>query len=330
MNVSFITVVVSIVAFSFACVSVQGQGNETSCSTEGNSTKCMFNPSQLKLPEGSESTIQFLDTNGKTVKCNAMATSNGWYGEVCNGNARDANFIQRKDPNGINQVFGSMRIGTDICHVKPNANGAEEMTCTPEADFPRAGDAVEPPVGRNMEDYDAHVRHLQVGFDPTHPIGGATDVHGRMLYDDSGSNIDVLVVWTSDAECGNSGFSPGCTLTATTESNMRGLIDLAVEETNTAYSLSGMLSSLRLVHAYRDTTYVEPSTFREALDNLSEVSDGELDNVHAMRSLYGADMVQLIVGTFESTKHIRHKENVLILFSYTTTFFCSSNCSSKL
>jgi hypothetical protein len=273
----------------------QGQADVIDCTITGNSSKCTFDPSQLNL--GWDSAFPVFDTNGEIFECDAVVTQNGWYGEQCTGNAKDANFITSKDQNGLSKVFGSLRISTDICSIQPNANGTEGMLCTPETEFPPEQDGLEPPDDGD-EEYEGYVRNLHVGFDPTISEGGAENIHGRLLYDDSGTNIDVMVVWTNDAECANSKLPRGCTLTAITESNMRGLIDLAVSETNTAFSQSGILSSLRLVYAYRDPTYAEPTTFDEALGNLRSTSDGKLDSVHTLRSLYGADLVQMIVGTY--------------------------------
>jgi Metallo-peptidase family M12B Reprolysin-like len=317
MRLTLRIVVVPIVA-CFALV--RAQANVTSCSVKGEIARCKFNASQLNL--ATESDLQLLDKTGKTVKCSKLTTKNGWYGEQCDGNARDANFIQRKNRAGIFKVFGSIRIGTDICRIQPNATGTEEMTCTPETDFPPEGDVLEPPMD-DKDDSNGHVRNLPVGFDPTtDAMGGATDAHGRRLYDDSGANIDILVVWTKNAECANSGLSAGCTLTATTESNMRGLIDLAVEETNTAYALSGILSSLRLVYAYRDSTYVEPTSFRTALSNLRSRTDGNLDQVHAKRNLYGADLVQMIIGTCGRKKTFTICNKRLVDFHILTSHVC--------
>jgi len=109
--------------------------------------------------------------------------------------------------------------------------------------------------------------------------------------DDSGDVLDVMVVWTKDAECKNAGFVPGCTLTASTDSSMRALIDLAVEETNTAYEISGANTELLLVHAYRHPTYTA-SSFNGALD---DVTDNTVDGVHENREQYGADIVALII-----------------------------------
>ena len=298
MRLSIIFIFVSSVA---SLRIVQGQSNGTQCVVQGKRSKCKFDTNQLNLETGSD--LQIIDKNGKKVKCNKKAAKNGWYGDQCDGNARDANFIQRKNHKGVAKVYGSIRVDTDICQIQPDASGVEEMICTPEADFPPEADGFEPNDGDDA-DYDAHVRHLQVGFDPTvriydnatFSLRGSYHDQQRQLYDDSGATIDVMVVWTREAECVNSGLPKGCTLTAITETNMRGLIDLAVDETNTAYKESGMLSSLRLVHAYRDDTYVEPSSFGTALSDLQSTSDGKLDSVHTLRTMYGADMVQMIVS----------------------------------
>ena len=85
-----------------------------------------------------------------------------------------------------------------------------------------------------------------------------------------------------------------CTLTDQTEANIRGTIALAVAETNTAYDRSGVLIELRLVHAYLDADYVEPS-FSSSLSQLRSKTDGKLDSVHAKRDQYEADIVALII-----------------------------------
>ena len=51
-------------------------------------------------------------------------------------------------------------------------------------------------------------------------------------YNDGGDTIDVMVVWTKKAECGNSGLPSSCTLSEKTKSNMIGRIQLAVGKLN--------------------------------------------------------------------------------------------------
>merc|ERR550539_1600971 len=109
--------------------------------------------------------------------------------------------------------------------------------------------------------------------------------------DDSGDVLDVMVVWTKDAECRNAGFSVGCTLTDSTAADMQATIDLAIEETNTAYDLSFADTQLLLVHSYRHPTYTATG-FSNAL---YDMRDGDVDGVHEKREEYGADIVALII-----------------------------------
>jgi hypothetical protein len=73
-------------------------------------------------------------------------------------------------------------------------------------------------------------------------------------------------------------------------------INLAVTETNAAYTLSGVNAELRLVHVAFDT-YVEASAdaFGTALSALRNNGDGNLDQAHSLRTTYGADVVALII-----------------------------------
>jgi len=99
-----------------------------------------------------------------------------------------------------------------------------------------------------------------------------------------------MVLYSADAECGNAGLPLGCVCTPTTEASIRSLIDLAIFETNTAYSLSGVNVVLNLVHAAYDD-YVETDDMGTTLHALSAKP-----SVHALRQAYGADVVSIIVG----------------------------------
>ena len=72
---------------------------------------------------------------------------------------------------------------------------------------------------------------------------------------------------------------------------------MQIAETNTAYTGSGVTTKLRLVHAYREGNYVEASAnaFSAALNAITGKSDGVMDDVHAKRDQYGADIVALII-----------------------------------
>jgi hypothetical protein len=271
--------------------------NPTGCTETSKRRRCRFNSTNLQLETASSIQLSAGGKSGKVIKCgkkrvNAHFGSDAvWYG-TCDGNGRDANFVRRKDPRtGRTRVYGSIVVGSDICSIAPNANDVDEITCTPETDFPPEGDPLEHHHHDDEDDFHERTRNLHFGFNP-----GYTNDTDRKLQNDNGSVIDVMVLWTKQAECQRANLDSNCVVTATTESNMRGLIDLAVAESNTAFALSGMLSSLRLVHAYRDETYVEPLGYGTQLSDLQGTTDGKLDDVHAKRALYGADMVQMLVS----------------------------------
>jgi hypothetical protein len=110
--------------------------------------------------------------------------------------------------------------------------------------------------------------------------------------------IDLLLVWTKEVECRLAQMTDinTCVLTDATTAQVRALMDLAVSETNTAYSLSGIHARVRLVHATRDDAVVTTS-MTTALQDLSTMEDGILDRVHTLRTQYGADSVGLFMHT---------------------------------
>jgi len=112
---------------------------------------------------------------------------------------------------------------------------------------------------------------------------------------DDSDTLDIMVVWTKKAECKNSGLGSTCALTTQTRQNMMGKITLAVDETNTAFALSGVGTQLRLVQAYLHGSYEEGSNTNDPLQHLTKATDGVMDDVHAQRAKFGADLVSLWV-----------------------------------
>jgi hypothetical protein len=99
---------------------------------------------------------------------------------------------------------------------------------------------------------------------------------------DSGSVIDVMVVYTRDALTGFGG-----------EARARAAVDLAVAETNTALRNSNVSTSVRLVYS-GVIEYAETGDSLVDLGRLQAPADGFLDDVHATRHRYAADLVTLI------------------------------------
>jgi hypothetical protein len=282
----------------------------TDCESIGTHRRCKFNTSGLKMDADSAIDLN-VNIGSRKITCTKhKLVSNGtkrWYGR-CDGGANNANFITRIDNYGRKSVYGSIHVGREICRIGPNVLGEDEIQCIPITEVYSKDDPLVMPngkssVGRHMR---ASTTGIETPYDfvPTNNQSGTEGsfhsynqhTYGRDLFDDSGDNIDLLVVWTKAAECGNAGMTSTCSVNTTTESMMRGLIDLAIAETNTAYELSGIFSSLRLVHAYRDPDYVEGSNSTKYVIHLTYQDDGFLDSVHTKRTLYGADIVQMIVG----------------------------------
>ncbi len=101
---------------------------------------------------------------------------------------------------------------------------------------------------------------------------------------DSGARFDVMVLYTPAALAAGGGTAA-----------MTALANLAVAETNTAYSRSGVIPQVRLVYTGEVSDYTEVGDFNTDLSRLRSPSDGFMDDIHSLRNAVGADMVSLII-----------------------------------
>ncbi|MBI9045173.1 MAG: hypothetical protein JEZ06_11855 [Anaerolineaceae bacterium] len=119
---------------------------------------------------------------------------------------------------------------------------------------------------------------------PLIPLLTEGPVSALATSDDDGSRIDVLVVYTADALNYVGGSSA-----------MQARINSYISETNSSYSNSLINQRLVLVGtdqiAYDETNFV----FLTALERITQKGDGHLDNVHALRDVYNADVVVMLV-----------------------------------
>ncbi len=97
--------------------------------------------------------------------------------------------------------------------------------------------------------------------------------------------IDVMVVYTDNARATNGGTD-----------GINALINLAIHETNMAYSRSDVWQRVMLVHTQEINWFEDGDDFGY-LSDLRGNGDGVGDEVHALRDTYGADMVSLIYDT---------------------------------
>jgi hypothetical protein len=100
---------------------------------------------------------------------------------------------------------------------------------------------------------------------------------------DEGGEIDLLVVYTPRARRAAGGGDA-----------IASLVALGVAETNLAFERSGVEARLRLVEL-REVSFREAGRVESDLEILKEAHDGALDEVHALREAFGADVVQLVV-----------------------------------
>ena len=105
---------------------------------------------------------------------------------------------------------------------------------------------------------------------------------------DDGSVIDIMIAYTSDARAAEGSTSA-----------INRTIQSAIDEVNQGYANSGIIQRLRLVHT-AEVSYTESGNSDTDLARLQNKSDGYLDEVHAMRDTYGADIVSLFVKNSES------------------------------
>ena len=122
---------------------------------------------------------------------------------------------------------------------------------------------------------------------------------------DDGSVVDVLVVYTPAVRAAAGGTAA-----------INAHIDNAAAVTNTAYADSGVNQRIRVV--YRAETAYAESGSGTALGALRGSGDGQMDEVHALRNTYGADLVALM-GVFSDACGVAY-----LMTSVSATFASSA------
>ena len=179
----------------------------------------------------------------------------------------------------------------EVYQFHNHVDGSMSTTITKSNDFYPEIDAFD--LQSEMEetlDNQGSNRSLHTSFTAS-PLTVGDDAASRRL-NDNGSVLDIMVIWTAEAECQRSYLAVGCTLTSQTHSNMVSLVNLAITETNIAFSGSGIQTQLQLVHAYRHPTFVEV----DMIGTLEALAGGYISGVHSNRANYGADIVSMLIN----------------------------------
>jgi len=163
-------------------------------------------------------------------------------------------------------ITGTVRTNGRLFKIRPIGNGLHSVSEVIEDNMP-----TDHPPGFDSE---------PVNIMPQESLLNFETVESLQAQNLANSNIRVLVAYTSAAK--------------SKVSDMQGLIELAVAETNTGYSNSGVNATLTLAHTYQ-VNYSE-SSFSTDLKAFRRDNDGQMDEVHGKRDQYGADVAVLITN----------------------------------
>ncbi len=168
-------------------------------------------------------------------------------------------------------ITATVRLGEGTVYsIEPLGNGLHAVTRIDQHGYP-SEHTPDNPSGALSGVLDAAVQ-----AEPTE--GGTIGIQAL-------NTINVLVVYTAAA--------------ASATANIGSLIQLAVDETNQSYVNSGIDIEMVRVHTAQ-VTYREKATFSSHVSRLQGTSDGYMDNVHALRNTYAADVVVLVVNDSEA------------------------------
>jgi len=230
-------------------------------------------------------------------------------------------------------VVGSIvdEVDGNVYQFSKNESGDLQGTVRHTSDFPDEIDPVEDDVNipsRHLRDIysSRHTSDFPEGIDPVEDDVNIPSRHLRDIYSSNERNLQtncpkhvvhVLVPWTWEAECMESGQNPGCDRTESTARKITDLIELAIAETNFAYETSGVKvngqpAELKLAHAYYESTITESLGFSGILYQTKGSSV-----IAAQRTKYGADVVASIISLSQFCGIAYIGPNIYNMFSVT-------------
>ena len=265
------------------------------------------NPGALKKKVRFDKKEQVLPPTQGDGRPSNGSSSLFWYGE----NGMDSfNLLQRG-----NVAAGSFHMDGIVYQIMSSDDGSSlNVTATKNTDFPPELEAEDPDGTISTRQRSLRSSSSEASS-PLNPVNN--NRYNSNSYNNNASSwstlsssvrelqqlqnpvtFDIMVVWTPKAECNNAGLENSCTRTDSSRAQMEALIELAVQETNVAFVESGINAQVRLVHM-RPTNYNEGSGWTRTLSDLRGETDGNMDEVHELREIYGADMVHVVISQEE-------------------------------
>lgn len=196
-----------------------------------------------------------------------------WIGKVTGKTPGTATFVVR-DGN----VTGTIRPGNEIYSVEPLGGGLHAVIQVDPRKFPPDHPPSFEKQGRGDAKVDVPKRQAKLIEAPWWKKWLCWLFPYWKL---CATSIDVVVAYTPDAKA--------------QVTDIDGLIQLAVDESNQSYTNSGVRARLRLVYKY-EVAYTESGSFDTDLTRFRTPADGYMDDIHTVRDKYKADVAVLIIN----------------------------------
>ena len=198
------------------------------------------------------------------------ATDMSWAGPIRNGDG----WVQLVLTS--NGITGTVRTGGRLYRIEPIGSGLHAIVRINLANLPP----------EHSPDNPSGASAPAPGAYPRSGLASGSVVNSLSSASSTATNIDVMVVYTAAA--------------ASAAGDIGGLIQLAIDETNTSYSNSGIGAQLSKVHVAQ-VSYSEASrSYAQHVAALEGTSDGSMDVIHSWRNQYGADVVLVVVSDAEA------------------------------
>ncbi|WP_137937688.1 M12 family metallo-peptidase [Chitinivorax sp. B] len=182
-----------------------------------------------------------------------------WYGTLSNLPG-EATLVVRGD-----NVTGSIRSGKELYQIRPLGNGMHSLI---QVDLSNMPDDEPPSMNR-------------APYFPDNPLTGQPEaVDSSLLL--APYPVSVAVAYTKAAE--------------TATADIRGTIQLAIDETNQSYINSGINARLQLGKVFRVNYNEAAYTYDTIVSHLKNTRDGFMDEVHTQRDVYSADVTMLVLN----------------------------------
>lgn len=241
---------------------------------------------EMNITTGSIEVTFFDDEESiKFYRETSWETINGfaWYGE--DGNKTSSLNLSVRESDDGTRYAGSASIKTKVYNLVTMTDGNVRVVEVDISSFPS----------------DPGEKLLREGERALHEtIGNTSDTSSRnMATGDIDTVVDIMCLYTPDALCRENGQALGCNTSNTKFiATMDSKCELAVEETNTAFRMSGVDTTANLVYSgLISNDYQEEKYMCSSLDFIRSSNDPVYQRVRDLRNQYKADLISILANS---------------------------------